>query len=84
MTTHFLKCNEPWFTEILEGKKTFELRKSDRSFVEGDLLELRQVYNNIMQSRYLMVQVKYVLRQFDGLMPGYCILGIQKVGFGYK
>lgn len=40
--THELKCWPDFFEPILEGRKTFELRRDDRGFREGDLLLLRE------------------------------------------
>ncbi len=39
--THLLKTIEPHFSDVSEGRKTFELRKDDRSFQVGEYIELR-------------------------------------------
>jgi hypothetical protein len=42
MTTHRLKCWPYYFSQILAGFKTSEIRKDDRNFAAGDILELRE------------------------------------------
>jgi hypothetical protein len=39
---HELKCWPEFFTPLLTGAKTFELRKNDRGFQVGDVLWLRE------------------------------------------
>lgn len=43
MTTHNLKTWSCYFTEVLAGNKTFELRKNDRDYKVGDTLNLIEV-----------------------------------------
>ena len=39
---HELKTWPRYFREIINGKKTFEIRKDDRGFEVGDILELQE------------------------------------------
>lgn len=39
---HELKTWQPYFQEVLEGRKTFEVRRADRPFAVGDMLWLRE------------------------------------------
>lgn len=43
---HKLKTITPYFSQIWEGKKTFEVRKNDRDFQPGDTLALKE-YNSL-------------------------------------
>lgn len=43
MTTHNLKTWSCYFTEVLAGNKTFELRKNDRDYKIGNTLNLIEV-----------------------------------------
>ena len=38
--THKLKIQEPWASRVRSGQKRAEIRKHDRDFQAGDLLEL--------------------------------------------
>ena len=77
---HELKVDPEFMLDLLEGKKTFELRKDDRGFNVGDELFLREynrkteLYSGIQVERTVL----YVLRDAPhfGLMPGYCIMSL--------
>ena len=40
MTEHVLKVDAPYFDALLDGSKTFEVRKNDRGYQAGDTLVL--------------------------------------------
>jgi hypothetical protein len=42
MKTHELKTINPYFTEVLEGLKNFEVRFNDRDFNVGDEVRLQE------------------------------------------
>lgn len=42
MKTHLLKIKPDFFSAVVSGKKTAELRKNDRDFHEGQILILRE------------------------------------------
>ena len=42
MTIHKLKLNACYYDDSASGIKTFEIRKNDRDFKVGDILELRE------------------------------------------
>ena len=42
ITVHHLKCCKPFFDDIWEGKKLFELRKNDRNYGIDDELVLHE------------------------------------------
>ena len=48
MTIHKLKLNAAHYDDSASGIKTFEIRKNDRNFKVGDILELREyVWSNL-------------------------------------
>lgn len=86
MAIHQLKTVPPYFTQIKEGKKKFELRKNDRDFKTGDILILEE-YDPLdgdepestgYTGKAFAVKVDYILSDFKGLEAGYCIMGITK------
>lgn len=46
MKAHILKTDPDVFDQILDGSKTFEIRKNDRSYEVGDYLVLRKTLHN--------------------------------------
>lgn len=87
---HELKIAPTHFEAWLRGEKTFELRRDDREpkFAAGDELRLREVVRDEAldecgrpiipvwsdTGRQILVRVRSVLRDFEGLQPGYAIL----------
>ena len=77
MATHDLKTWPKHFQDVWDRRKCFELRKDDRQFEVGDVVDLRE-YDPDADSysgRFVHSVVSCVLRDFPGLQPGYCILG---------
>lgn len=78
---HTLKCVEPFYYEIEQGRKRFEIRKDDREFEysAGDSLVLYQVKDGILTGNWIVRKVTYVLRFAEeyGLKPGYVIMSIK-------
>ena len=40
--THELKTYPKYFQETIEGNKPFEIRKNDRDYKKGDILEMME------------------------------------------
>jgi hypothetical protein len=85
MKIHKLKTLQPYYDEVLKGRKTFELRKDDRNFVVGDFLQLfegnEQVEDIQLRSNknFIYFQICYKLDGgIYGLEKGFCILGITR------
>lgn len=80
---HELKTEPPYFQDVLDGKKSFDVRLADRDFRKGDTLCLREFiprHDKLYTGRELRVRVSYI---YDGLMPqqlpprlGYVVMGI--------
>ena len=74
---HELKCVPPFFEAVLDGRKTFEARKHDRPFAEGDRLRLREFWNGEYTGRECERQITYVLVGGEfGIESGYCVLAV--------
>lgn len=79
---HYLKTWPPYFEEVYQGKKNFELRKNDRNFQIGDILVLQEWTAETEQytGREIAKKVEYVLEGGSlGLEEGYVIMALSMV-----
>lgn len=86
MKLHELKIKHEYLTSILNGEKTFELRKNDRDYQVGDLISFIDIGDDGEdKERYcfidILYKITYILKNVEeyGLNKDYCILGIRKV-----
>lgn len=87
---HELKILPQYFEDVKCGHKTFELRKDDREFQTGDILMLKEFnqnkkYKTINETetnfsgKKVLRQIKYILKDIEGLNKNYAILGIKPI-----
>lgn len=79
MKTHKLKILPPYFQDVCSGRKKFEVRKNDRCFKVGDLLNLREFAYTEYTGKSILVRVEYILSNFEGLQPDYIVMGISRI-----
>lgn len=77
--THSIRLAAMHFEDVASGKKTFELRKNDRGYKEGDILELMEFTDGRNTGRSIKALVTYMLEEYTGLEDGYCIMGIKVI-----
>lgn len=77
---HYIKCETEYFNDVVDGYKSFELRKNDRDYKPGDDIVLREYDKelNEITGRECRVSIIYMLEDYPGIEPGYCILGIEE------
>ena len=85
---HVLKTDPAVFQDVLDGKKTFEIRFNDRGYQVGDLIVLKETKFTgqqmregsplIYTGREMQKQISYILSGY-GLQDGWVILGIQDI-----
>ena len=85
MSDFILKTDPAVFQDVLEGKKTFEIRFNDRGYQVGDLIVLKETKFTgqqmgegrplIYTGREMQKQISYILSGY-GLQDGWVILGI--------
>ena len=76
---HKLKLAKMFFEDVRLGRKSFELRKNDRDYQIGDILELREMDNGEPTGRAIEKEITYILEGFAGLKEGYCILALADI-----
>lgn len=75
---HSLKIQSKYFADVVSGLKTFEIRKNDRDYEVGDILELEEIDSDFEytgNSHY--VQVTYITDYAQ--QDGYVAMGIAPV-----
>lgn len=70
--THRLKTQEPFWSDVAAGRKTFEVRVNDRDFRVGDSLVLVSLETGACCLRL----VTYMVDGPPFLPAGLCVLGI--------
>lgn len=91
MDIHELKILPKYFKDVVEGNKTFEIRKDDRDYKVGDILILKEYdlsnLRKITEGNYthytckkIVKKISYVLKDIPefGLKEGYVLLGIKE------
>jgi hypothetical protein len=81
MTVHDLKLIQPYFNDVQRGYKTFEVRRNDRNFQIGDILNLQEYdpVSDTYSGSYGIFWVTYVLSDEQYVKEGFVILGIKRV-----
>lgn len=80
---HELKLCKQFYDAVANGKKTFEIRKNDRSFKVGDTVVLRAVTDDdtrayIPELPNLIFEIGYIVVGW-GVEEGYCVLAIKNL-----
>lgn len=79
---HDVKLGTTFFDDVKTGRKTFELRKNDRGYKEGDTIVMHERKDGTTTGRTIEKKIVYMLEDFTGLEDGYCILGLGEVKAG--
>lgn len=80
MKTHSLKTWPGQFRAIINGEKTFEFRKNDRAFKEGDILSLKEWNPKLEMYTGLCFEVEVTFILYGpafGIPKDYCVMSIQ-------
>lgn len=79
---HDVKLGTTFFDDVKTGRKTFELRKNDCGYKEGDTIVMHEYKDGTTTGRTIEKKIVYMLEDFTGLEDGYCILGLGEVKAG--
>ena len=71
---HQIRLAKSYFDDVVNGIKTFELRKNDRGYKKGDILEMMEFADGKNTGRTVKVLVTYILEDYTGIEDGYCIM----------
>ncbi|EJL6393191.1 DUF3850 domain-containing protein [Vibrio navarrensis] len=75
---HQLKVRQEYFLEVLAGRKTHEVRRNDRDYKKGDVLNLCEIEENGEPTgQQLNAQISHVLQGGEfGIADGWCVLSL--------
>ena len=76
---HALKTEPQFFEAVIDGSKTFEVRKNDRDFRVGDYLALNELDDTHegYTGRSVLLYVCYILADEKYCKPEYVIIGFK-------
>ena len=79
-TKHKVKCSK-YFNDIISGKKTADIRKNDRNYKVGDLVEFQEYLIDVNTGKYkytnrsVTIMISHIIPGGKfGLESGYCML----------
>lgn len=79
MTEHNLKILPQHFSPVDAGIKHAELRKNDRDYQQGDILNLCEWDGDNFTGRFAIRQVSHVA-DVSAYLPGYVLLSMEDAG----
>lgn len=74
---HQLKIERKYFSQIVDGSKTFEVRKDDRDYQTGDYLALNEVCEGEYTGFSMLVMVTSLLNDPKFCKSGFVIMSIR-------
>ena len=81
MKTIEKKVMPDYFAAVKSRAKTFELRYDESNYKVGDILVLCEWTGSEYTGNKVVREITYILRDYPGLEPGFCILAIQAKGW---
>ena len=79
---HRIKCFDRYFKMTEAGEKLFEIRKNDRNYQVGDIIELNETFQGSYTGRMAMFRIISIITDSDfpeGIKEGYTVLGISPI-----
>jgi ParB family chromosome partitioning protein len=64
---------------VISGGMSFQIRKNDRDFREGEMIFLKEFKNGAFTGRTKPCRVNLTLTSFEGLQEGYVLINIELV-----
>ncbi|ELT8920266.1 DUF3850 domain-containing protein [Enterococcus faecalis] len=74
-TIHELKILPEYFEAVVSGDKRFEIRKNDRKYEVGDILELNEYEDGKYTGNFHVAEITYITDYAQ--QDGYVVLGIK-------
>ena len=76
---HELKIAPEYFEKVISKEKTFEFRYNDRNYQVGDILKLKEYYNQKYTDQSISVKITYIFKNFEELKEHFVVLSIEHI-----
>jgi len=82
---HGLKLENPYFQDVANKLKTFEVRHNDRGFKVGDTLCLREYSKatDLLTGRHINAEITYMIDDPRYCKEGFVVLGIRVISMNF-
>ena len=74
---HDVKILPKYYSLVITGRKTAEVRKNDRDYREGDYLKLHEFDGLMYTGRVVTCRITHVLIDEEYVKEGFCVLSFQ-------
>lgn len=74
---HAVKQLPEYFEDVINGRKTFEVRQNDRDYRVGDLLALNEYGEDGYTGRCCLVKIDYILNDGAYCKDGFVTMSIK-------
>lgn len=74
---HELKILPHFFTDVISGEKSFEIRKNDRPFQKGDLLALNEFDGQYYTGNSCLVYIDYIMNDAEYVKKDMVVMSIK-------
>lgn len=82
MKAHLLKTINPYFRDVMNHYKDFEIREDDREFEIRDLVILAEWDGSKFTGLYVLVKIKYICEYNQ--KQGYVVFGFGRLSEDFK
>ena len=84
MINHRIKCVQPYFLEVWNGQKKFEVRINDRNYNVGDIvmMDCFDKESDQITGATMNIRITYLIENFEGLKEGWCVFGFDIIHKG--
>lgn len=79
MKTHNLKTVNPYFSQVWDGDKTFEIRNNDMDFQVGDDVILREYDSgmDLYKPRAIKVRITHILKDSPAIISYHVVFSFR-------
>ena len=83
---HIVKIDPEYFDDVVNKVKKFEVRKNDRNYKVGNIIELREFNRkrNEYTGRTITAEITYILDNEEYVKENYVIFALEILDFNFE